>query len=84
MTAEPADETAEGVPAEDLDETSLLRELESLHRTRHGTFLHGATQVLQRHSERTRVLELEYLRRHPERDIGEERVREGARERPTV
>ena len=69
----------EGVPAEDLDEEALLRELASLHRTRHETFLHASTQALQRHSERTTELELEYLRRHPEREIDPERLRSGAR-----
>jgi len=34
-----------------------------------------------RHSERMRELEEEYLRRHPEREIEDERLREGARER---
>ncbi|MGH3927624.1 MAG: DUF6158 family protein, partial [Pseudonocardiaceae bacterium] len=29
-----------GVPPENLAETDLLRELEHLHTTRHGTFLH--------------------------------------------
>ena len=72
---------AEGVPPHDLDDDDLLRELESLHRTRHETFLHASTQALQRHSERTTELELEYLRRYPERQVDEERLRSGARRR---
>src|SRR5436190_13441888 len=40
----PAEPDEEGIPAGDLDEEALLRELASLHRTRHETFLHGSTQ----------------------------------------
>ena len=50
----------EGVPAGELSDDDLLRELEQLHRTRHETFLHAPTQALQHHSERTATLELEY------------------------
>jgi len=78
---ESAEHDDEGVPPEELDEADLLQELASLHRTRHDTFLHASTQALQRHSERTRELELEYLRRHPGRDIHESRLRDGARAR---
>jgi hypothetical protein len=70
-----------GIPAADLSDDDLLRELEQLHRTRHETFLHGPTQALQHHSERTADLELEYLRRHPERDIDPSRLRDPSRER---
>jgi hypothetical protein len=63
-----------GVAASDLPEDDLMRELAQLHRTRHDTFLHAPTQALQRHSERTKELELEYLRRHPERQIDESRL----------
>jgi hypothetical protein len=65
----------------ELSEDDLLRELDSLHRTRHQTFLHGSTQALLTHTERTRTLEDEYLRRHPERQIDPERLRAGARTR---
>jgi Family of unknown function (DUF6158) len=70
-----------GIPATELSEDDLLRELEQLHRTRHETFLHAPTPALQHHSERTAELELEYLRRHPERDIDPSRLRDGARRR---
>jgi hypothetical protein len=73
-----------GIPAVDLAEDDLMRELEQLHRTRHETFLHASTQALQRHSERTVELELEYLRRHPERDIDENRLRDGHAGGPDV
>ncbi len=52
-----------------------------MHRTRHDTFLHGSTEALVTHTERTRQLEDEYLRRHPERQISPERLRAGARAR---
>lgn len=65
----------EGVPAANLADEDLLRELAQLHKTRHEAFLHAPTQALQRHSERTTELELEYLRRHPEREIDSGRLR---------
>jgi hypothetical protein len=68
-------EEHDGVPAADLSDDDLMRELTQLHRTRHDTLLHAPTQALQRHSERTTELELEYLRRQPERDIDEARLR---------
>lgn len=75
------DATTTGVPAAELSEDDLDRELAQLHRTRHDTFKHGSAQALTRHSERMRELEEEYLSRHPEREIDDERLREGARER---
>jgi hypothetical protein len=71
-----ADVTTEdaGVPPTALSEKDLMRELASLHRTRHETFLHAPTTALEHHSERTKELELEYLRRHPEREIDESRL----------
>lgn len=65
----------EGVPAGDLSDDDLQRDLAQLHRTRHDTFLHAPTEALQNHSERTAELELEYLRRWPRRDINEARLR---------
>jgi hypothetical protein len=64
-----------GVPATELTDDDLQRELAQLHRTRHDTFLHAPTEALQNHSERTAELELEYLRRWPRRDINENRLR---------
>lgn len=40
-----ADGDEGGVPAEDLSDDDLLRELASLHNTRHETFLHASTQA---------------------------------------
>lgn len=71
-------EEYDGVPAGDLSDDDPLRELEQLHRTRHDTLLHAPTQALQHHSERTAELELEYLRRRPERDIDPRRLRADA------
>ena len=70
-----------GVPPPELDEDDLLRELERLHSTRWQTFRHGSDDALAVHSERTRELEAEYLRRHPEREVDPDRTRRGARMR---
>jgi Family of unknown function (DUF6158) len=70
-----------GVPAAELAENDLLRELAHLHETRHTTFLHGSGDALESHTRRTAELETEYLRRHPEREIDPDRLRAGARER---
>jgi hypothetical protein len=69
------------MPAADLGEEDLLRELASLHRTRNDTFLHGSPDSLTEHTARTAELEGEYLRRHPERAVDPERLRSGARDR---
>jgi hypothetical protein len=70
-----------GVPADELSEEDLLRELAHIHQTRHDTFLHGSADALVTHTRRTTQLEDEYLRRHPEREIDPDRLRAGARER---
>jgi hypothetical protein len=71
----------DGVPASQLDDADLERELAHLHETRNDTFLHGSAQALDHHSRRMTELEDEYLRRHPERDVDPQRLREGARAR---
>lgn len=68
-----------GVPAADLAEEDLLRELGHLHGTRNETFLHAAADALREHTARTFELEQEYLRRHPEREVDPRRTRTGAR-----
>ena len=70
-----------GVPAEELDQEDLLRELEQLHTTRHQTLRHGSPDSLTHHTTRMGELEDEYLRRFPEREVDPERLRSGARER---
>jgi hypothetical protein len=70
-----ADDTGAGVPAVQLDNTDLLDELASLHRTRHDTLRHAATPALQVHLSRMAELESEYLRRFPEREVDPARTR---------
>jgi hypothetical protein len=71
----------DGIPATDLDDEELDRELAHLHETRHDVFLHGSAQALSHHTQRTADLEHEYVRRHPGREIDPERLRSGARAR---
>jgi hypothetical protein len=52
------------VPAEQLSDEALERELRHLHETRHDTFLHGSDDALHFHTLRTQELEQEYLRRN--------------------
>lgn len=71
---------AHGVPPGELAEKDLLRELRSLHDTRHDTLRHGSTDALTMHTRRTGELEAEYQRRHPEREVDPDRLRPGVRE----
>ncbi|RBQ20121.1 hypothetical protein DP939_09880 [Spongiactinospora rosea] len=70
-----------GIDPRVLPEEDLLRELRHVHVTRTETLRHGSDDALDNHTVRTRELEAEYLRRHPEREIDPERLREGARQR---
>ncbi|MFD3454682.1 DUF6158 family protein [Streptomyces sp. NPDC058691] len=70
-----------GVDPADLDERQLVNELESVHRTRHETLLHGSPAALDAHNSRMVALEGEYLRRHPQRITAPGRTRAGARAR---
>ena len=78
MTTDDAGST--GPAASELSEDDLRRELAHLHETRHATFLHGSADSLTAHTQRTEALEQEYLRRHPEREVDRNRLREGRRE----
>ncbi len=69
-----------GVPANDLPDEALERELAHLHETRHDTFLHGSDDALEFHTARTSELEAEYLRRNPDRVPDARRTRVGSRE----
>ena len=69
-----------GVPASALTDERLDRELGHLHATRHDTFLHGSEDALALHTDRTGELELEYLRRVPDRVVDWRRTRHGSRE----
>jgi hypothetical protein len=70
-----------GVDPTSLDDQQLLKELETIHRTRHDTLLHGSRDALAAHNVRLAELEGEYLRRHPRRPVTPGRTREGARAR---
>ena len=70
-----------GVPADDLPDDDLRRELETVHRTRHETFLHGSDDALSVHTRRTEELEREWVARHPDRQVDPARTRAGSRER---
>ena len=70
-----------GVPAIDLSDDDLVRELAQLHRTRHETLRHGSAQALVRHSERLGDLEAEYISRFPLREVEPDRLRSAARDR---
>jgi hypothetical protein len=63
----------------ELSDDDLLREIEQLHRTRHETFLHGSESALTQHTRRMAALEQEYIRRTPDREVDEERLRSGRR-----
>jgi hypothetical protein len=85
MTGQPESPGAaggpQGVPAGRLSDEDLMREIESLARTRQDTLRHGSDSALAEHDRRTAELEAEYLRRFPGREIDPERLREGARRR---
>ncbi|MEN3308250.1 MAG: hypothetical protein V7603_4452 [Micromonosporaceae bacterium] len=68
-----------GVPPAELTDADLCRELGHLHETRADTFRHGSAQALAHHDERTALLEDEYLRRFPDREVDPLRLRAGAR-----
>jgi hypothetical protein len=75
------DDGPEGIPAAELSDEDLLRELFELYRTRLDTLRHGSDQALAHHTARMMELEPDYLRRYPQREIDPERLREGARQR---
>jgi hypothetical protein len=71
------DEAGLGVAPSELSDEDLLRELASLHRTRHDALRHGPADALRQHSRRVGELEVEYMRRFPEREIDPSRTRDG-------
>ena len=75
----PAGEAGHAVPPITLSDPDLLRELGTLHRTRHETLRHGSDHAWARHSQRTEEVELEYLARFPDREVDPERGRAGVR-----
>ncbi|MFC7012253.1 DUF6158 family protein [Streptomyces viridiviolaceus] len=75
------DDTMTGVDPGRLDDQQLMKELETIHRTRHDTLLYGSNDALRAHNERMAQLEGEWLRRNPRRPVAAGRTREGARGR---
>jgi hypothetical protein len=63
-----------GIDPAGLADDDLLRELESLHRTRLDTLRHGPDAALANHFRRTAELETEYLARYPGREIDASRL----------
>ena len=66
-----------GVDPAGLADDDLIRELQSLHRTRLDTLRHGSDAALDNHLRRTADLETEYLARHPGREVDPARLRHG-------
>lgn len=64
-----------GVDPAELTDEDLIREMQSLHRTRLDTLRHAADPALANHLRRTAELETEYLARHPGREIDPDRLR---------
>lgn len=60
---------AMGIPAADLGDADLERELAHAHRKRHDTFVGGSANALATHTRRTAELEHEYLQRFPDRVV---------------
>ncbi|MPZ26258.1 MAG: hypothetical protein GEV12_07330 [Micromonosporaceae bacterium] len=58
-----------GVAASELSDQDLLRELASVHRTRHEALRHRPAAAFGHHDRRSRELEAEYLRRFPRREV---------------
>jgi hypothetical protein len=54
-----------GIPAGELGDEDLRRDLEHLHETRHRTMLDGSESALEAHTARMLELEGEFLRRFP-------------------
>jgi hypothetical protein len=65
----------DGLEPAALTDEELLRELASLHNTRHDTLRHGSDSALAHHDRRTAELEREYIRRFPDREIDPHRLR---------
>ena len=69
-----------GIPADQLGDDDLRREMRHLHDTRHDTVLSGSESALETHTQRMLALEQEFLRRFPEEAAPEPlRTRAGSR-----
>ncbi len=65
-----------GVDPAELGDEDLVREMQSLHRTRLDTLRHATDSALANHLRRTADLETEYLARHPGREVDPSRLRD--------
>ncbi|QOC90640.1 DUF6158 family protein [Micromonospora craniellae] len=65
-----------GIDPAELSEEDLIREVQSLHRTRLDTLRHATDSALANHLRRTAELETEYLARHPGREVDPSRLRD--------
>lgn len=65
-----------GIDPAELGEEDLVREMQSLHRTRLDTLRHATDSALANHLRRTAELETEYLARHPGREVDPSRLRD--------
>ena len=73
---------AEGIPASQLEDDDLKRELHHLYETREDTFFNGTGDAFVIHTERMLELEQEYAQRRPDETRADPaRTREGARAR---
>ncbi|MCW3838603.1 DUF6158 family protein [Micromonospora yasonensis] len=70
------DGEALGIDPAELGDEDLVREMQSLHRTRLDTLRHATDSALANHLRRTAELETEYLARHPGREVDPSRLRE--------
>ncbi|GIJ27527.1 hypothetical protein Vqi01_26890 [Micromonospora qiuiae] len=70
------DEDLPGIDPVELADEDLIREMQSLHRTRLDTLRHATDSALANHLRRTADLETEYLARHPGREVDPSRLRD--------
>jgi len=72
----------DGIPAGDLEDDDLKRELHHLYETREDTFFNGSGDAFEVHTERMLELESEYARRKPQETKADAaRTRAGSRAR---
>lgn len=65
-----------GIDPAGLSDEDLMREMQSLHRTRLDTIRHASDAALATHLRRTAELETEYLNRYPGREVDPSRLRD--------
>jgi hypothetical protein len=71
-----------GVPARELSDKDLKRELRYMWHTREATVLHGGQQAIATHTHRMIELELEFIYRFPQETVASPaRTRRGSRAR---